>query len=110
MYLDSNGCLSPTDCGAEWMRYRAPLSLQDGNVELVVYPNPFDTHLDLRCTSYTSQSMQLKVVHAGGAVLYNAPFDPSLPLHIDTDQWPKGLYILSVTDDSHMIQSYKLWK
>jgi len=71
---------------------------------LLIYPNPSDGQFTVSFTAYTKQSYKLKLFNALGQLVYTKDLldvSGTISQQIDVSTYPKGIYMLSLTDSQN---------
>lgn len=64
-----------------------------------VYPNPFSTLINLNAPA----GQNIRVTDTSGRIVFQELSSAGLPLSIGTEDWPAGIYFLTIGDITHIL-------
>jgi hypothetical protein len=67
------------------------------------YPNPFNQSLELEWERSQADALVIKVSNSNGQVVFNESISNTGKLRIDTQSWPKGLYLVQFDSDAKQV-------
>lgn len=111
--LNQRGLGSPTACGdfiGEVEDYSVVLTGSGISVaenlnenDFSAYPNPFNQSLELAWERSQADALLLKVSNSKGQVVFNEMISNTGSLKIDTQNWPKGIYLVQFDSDGQQV-------
>ncbi len=111
--LNQRGLGIPTSCGdfvGEVEDYSVVLSGSGISVaenlnenDFSAYPNPFNQSLELAWERSQADALVLKVSNSKGQVVFNEMISNTGSLKIDTQNWPKGIYLVQFDSDGQQV-------
>jgi hypothetical protein len=66
----------------------------DTEIEVVIYPNPFESTVNIQFEETMMDVITISLHHITGQLIYQNQFDPSENLSIQFDNLPVGAYVL----------------
>ena len=94
LYLDSNGCLSNTECG-EWSRVPVTSSVSSqSKSNIKIFPNPLTNYCIIQ-QEKQSQKATYQITNMKGQMVQEGNLE-SDQTRIQTDLWPSGMYLIQI--------------
>jgi hypothetical protein len=111
--LNQRGLGSPTSCGdfvGEVEDYSVVLTgsgiglAESLNAnDFSAFPNPFNQTLELEWERSQADALVIKVSNSSGQVVFNESISNTGKLRIDTQSWPKGMYLVQFDSDANQV-------
>jgi hypothetical protein len=101
-----------TDSSCQWVEI-LPTGIKeerDKNIpELTVYPNPFNEFVELHSKRGTFRTVHMQLYDMHGRLILNEP-TTTIPSKIYFPDYPPGIYLLSLKEESGITTNFKLLK
>jgi len=75
---------------------------------VLVYPNPASNFVEIRNSVPENFITKVEIINTLGEIVYSSNFGSASEFRIDTHQFPRGYYFISLTSKNNYLKSYPL--